>query len=198
VVIAAVEWGPAAAWAAATATFTVALVALLASFGVFDTFRAARLRITFEQREPWCRTATLHDGSHALWVRVGVENAGRQPARGCVGRLVNLTTDGSFREDIDPLQLRWAGVPRSKAFDPIDLRRGQREFLDVLFLQERARWRIVTFDDPDFDPGFSTELTSHQQQVLDIAVFADNTRTPTRSLVAKVGAQDDPIVLQLA
>jgi hypothetical protein len=185
-------------WAAASATFAAALIALLASLGVFDAIRAARMRITFEQREPWCRAATLSDGTTALWVRVGVENFRNRPARGCVGRITGLSTNGAVREDIDPLQLRWAGVPRSRAFDPIDLRRGQREFLNVLFLQARSHWRIVTFDEPDFDPGFSTALSYDEEHTLDIAVFSDNARTVRNSLVAKVGGEGEPIVLGLA
>ena len=68
-----------------------------------------------------------------------------------------MTTDGELRSDVDPVQLRWAGLPRSRAFDPVDLRREQREYLNVLDLRD-GDWRLVTFEDPDFDPGFATDL----------------------------------------
>jgi hypothetical protein len=191
-----IEWGPASSWAAAGATVVATLVALLVAYRVPDAARAPRLRITFEPTEPWCRTATLADGQDVYWVRVGVQNVGREPARGCVGRLIGLTTDGSMRQDVDPVQLRWAGVPRSRAFDPFDLRRDQREFLNVLVLREGARWRLVTFEDPDFDPGFPTELLPDRDHVLRVAVFADNATT-TCALVARVRAADGAITLRL-
>ena len=99
---------------------------------------------------------------------------------------------------MDPIQLRWAGLPRSKAFDPIDLRSNQREFLNVLVLEEGARWRIVTFEDQDFDPGFSTELAPDHEHVLRVAVFGDNAATATCALVAIVRAPEGEISLRLA
>jgi hypothetical protein len=49
-------WGTVAAWARGIAAFLAALVALSAAAGVFSSFRAPRLRITFEHTQPWCRT----------------------------------------------------------------------------------------------------------------------------------------------
>jgi hypothetical protein len=77
----ALEWGPAGTWAGATATFLAALIALLASLGRFDRFRAPRLQVTFEQTEPWCRFGEHPVDGTVLWVRVGVENLGRAGAR---------------------------------------------------------------------------------------------------------------------
>jgi hypothetical protein len=74
-------------------------------------------------------------------------------ARGCVGRLINVTTEVEVQADVDPVQLRWAGLPRSRAFDSVDLRREQREYLNVLYLRDGDAWRLVTFEDPDFDQG---------------------------------------------
>jgi hypothetical protein len=199
-VMAAIDWGPVSAWAGAAATVLATGVALLAAYRVPDAARAPRLRLTFGPTEPWCRRAAPGapaDGRAGYWVRVGVENAGREPARGCVGRLLGVTTDGAERPDVDPLQLRWAGVPRSRAFDPVDVRHDQREFLNVLALEAGARWRLVTFEDPDFDPGFSTELALDREHVLRIAVFADNAATATCTLVARVGARGDEITLRL-
>jgi hypothetical protein len=189
-VFAAVEWGPVSAWVAAGVTVLATLVALLVALGVFDAFRAPRLRLTFEDTEPWCRRTARAGGRDALWVRLGVENVGRRPARGCIGRLNRLTTDGAVRPDVDPVQLRWAGVPRSRAFDPVDLRRGQREFLNVLVLEEGGRWRLVTFEDPDFDPGFSTELPPDQEHNLTLSVYSDTADTVTCALVADVRGRE--------
>ena len=188
------DWGTVAAWAGGVATFLAALVALSVAAGVFSSFRAPRLRITFEHTQPWCRTEAHGD----LWVRVAVENAGRSPAHGCVGRITALATDGRPRADLDPVQLRWAGVPLSRAFDAIDIdiRPGQREFLNVLQVRRGASWRLVTFDDPDFDPGFPLDLAAGHEHVMTLAVFADDTDAPMNSLAAEMTPAGKIITLQ--
>ena len=138
--------------------------------------------LTFEHAEPWCRSVDHPEVGDAFWVRVGVENVGRASARSCVGRLTALRTDGALRTDVDPVQLRWAGVPQSRSFEPVDLRRDQREFLNVVYLVEGSRWRIDTYAEPDFHPGFTTELPSDGEHVVDVAVFADNAATATCSV----------------
>jgi hypothetical protein len=178
----AVAWGPVAVWAGAVATFCAALIALVAGAGYLDRLRAPHLLVTFEHAEPWCRSVDHPDEGDAFWVRVGVENVGRGPARGCIGRLTSLRTNGMLRTDVDPVQLRWAGVPRSRSFEPVDLRRGQREFLNVVYLVEGSRWRIDTYSEPDFDPGFTTELPADGEHVVDLALFADNAATAAFSL----------------
>jgi hypothetical protein len=186
----AIDWGPVGVWAGAIATALAVIVALLSSLGLFGRYRRARLRMTFEPTQPWCRFVELPDGSTALWARVGVENVGGTTARGCIGRLIGLSTDGVVRTDVDPLQLRWAGMPRSMSFDPVDIRPGQREFLNVLFLRDGApRWAIETFTADDFQPGFDTELDVDHPHVLQIALYADNADTITRDQRVDAGAQ---------
>jgi hypothetical protein len=191
------DWGPVAVWAGAAASFIAALVAVMVALGWFDSMRAPSIELTFEDAEPWCRRANL-DGRDLLWVRVGVANRGQRTARGCVGRVIAVSTDGAARRDIDPIQLRRAGVPRSMSFVPVDLRRGQREFLNVLFLDDGDRWHIATFEDPDFGPGFPTELAALQENVLEVAVFADNADTATCRLVANRAPSRDAPRLRLA
>jgi hypothetical protein len=193
-----IDWGPVSSWAAAVATVLATLTSLLVAFRVPDSFRSPRLRTTFENKEPWCRSTELEGTVGSLWVRIGVENVGGEPARGCVGRLIGLTTDGVVRADVDPVQLRWAGVPRSRSFAPMDIRHDQREFLNVLCLDNGRHWRIVTFEDSDFDPGFCTDLAPDQEHVLHIAVFSDNADTRTLSLVAGFRSVDGAVTLRLA
>ena len=148
----AVEWGPVAVWVSAVATFLAVLVAALVALGYFDGLRGPRIHVTFADTEPWCRRGSDGQGGGGLWIRLGIENRGAGPARGCVGRLISVTTDGEARPDVDPVQLRWAGLPRSRAFDPVDLRREQREYLNVLYLRDGDAWRLVTFEDPEGNP----------------------------------------------
>jgi hypothetical protein len=108
-----------------------------------------------------------------------------------------MTTDGELRRDVDPVQLRWAGVPRSRAFDSMHVRRGQREYLNVLRLLGGSRWRLVTFEDPDLDPGFATDLPVDGHHVMQLSVFSDNAETVTKSLAAEPHAEGEEAKLQL-
>src|SRR3954469_16859526 len=94
-----IHWGSVAAWAGVTARFAMTAVAVLVALGLFESLRGPRIRITFKNMQPWCRRVALADGGEVLWVRVGVENTGRRPARGCVGRLIGVKTDRILRED---------------------------------------------------------------------------------------------------
>jgi hypothetical protein len=194
--MASIEWGPVATWAGAIATFVTAAVAVLVAMGRFDWFRAPRIRITFGDTAPWCRTGE-RDGGRVLWVRVGVENVGRRPAHGCVGRLIGLSTDGEQRTDVDPVQLRWAGLPRSRAFDDVDVRRDQREFINVLLVHEGGPGRIVTFEGDDFDPGFPLDLDAGHEHVLQVSVFSDDAETASASLVVDASAEDGRLRMRL-
>jgi hypothetical protein len=189
----AVDWGPVAVWVSAAATFLVVLVTVLVALGFFDYPHRPRVHVMFEPTEPWCRHGEGEGGSAGLWVRVGVENRGRDAARGCVGRLLAVRTDGRPRLDVDPVQLRWAGVPRSRAFDAIVLGRGQREYLNVLFLPNGDGWRLITFQDPDFDPGFATNLPLDGRHTIELSVFSDNANTVSAALTAEARpGQDEP------
>ena len=59
----------------------------------------------------------------------------------------------------------------------------------MLFLDRDARWHITTFEDPDFDPGFPTELRGNSEHVLEIAIFSDNATTTTCSLVCRTDGE---------
>lgn len=95
-----VDWGPVSSWLAAVGTILAATIALFGGFRVFDLLRTPRLRLTFEQTEPWCRITQLVNGP-GLWVRVRVENVGRDPTRGCVGQVTRVTTGEAVRDDIE-------------------------------------------------------------------------------------------------
>jgi hypothetical protein len=194
----AVEWGPVGVWVGAAATLLAVIVTALVALGFFDHFRGPRMQVTFRPTEPWCRHGEGEDGGTGLWVRLGVENRGHGAARRCVGRLLAVSTDGRQHLDVDPVQLRWAGVPRSRAFDAMDLGRGQREYLNVLFLPNGSNWRLVTFQDPDFDPGFATDLALEGRHTIELSVFSDNASTVAASLIAEALPGRPEPLLQLA
>lgn len=193
--LAEIDWGPMGAWAGAIATVLVVIITCLVAMGYFDRFVAPELTLTFEGRQPWCRHTTLEDGTGVLWVRVAVENSGRNQAEGCVGRLLSAATDGELRDDVDPVQLRWAGVPHSRAFDPIDIRPGQREYLDILRLPDGEPWRLVTFEEPDFDAGFVREFTPTSGHQFEVAVFTANGSTASLALtIASLPGDAGPVM----
>jgi hypothetical protein len=197
VAITGLTWGPIGAWVGAGTTLLIVATTILVSVGYFDRFRDPRLRITFQAMEPWVRHGKHEPEGRALWVRLGIKNVGVNAARGCLARIISVQTEGEPRRDVDPVQLRWAGVPRSRGFDPIDIRRDQREFVDVLCLVSGARWRLVTFEDPDFEPGFATHLPLDERHVIQISVFADNAHTVTAFLAAEAHSTSSDVKLEL-
>jgi hypothetical protein len=174
------ELGPVSSWVAAGATFLAVIVAL---FGqrMWECLRRPRLDITFEHAEPFCRKTRLAKHWQAYWVRVKVENKGADPARACVGKLSKVYTDGTFRDDRDPVQLRWCGVPDHRGFEAIHLARRQYEFLNVFRIHQRERQiSIETF--PDYAPGVPTALEPNLEHRVEISVVADNAHPKTATL----------------
>jgi hypothetical protein len=76
------------------------------------------------------------------------------------------------------------------SFDPVDIRPGQREFLNVLLLPDGSpRWAIETFIADDSQPGFDTELDADHPHVVQTALYADNADTITRDRSVDAGAR---------
>ena len=68
----------------------------------------------------------------------------------------------------------------------MDIRPGQREFLNVLRVRPGGPWHLVTFGDADFDPGFPLDLAPGHEHVITLAVFSDNVQAPMSSLAAQM------------
>ena len=56
----------------------------------------------------------------------------------------------------------------------------------------------MTFEDPDFDPGFATTLPRGSRHELELSVFASNATTTTSVLVAEVGQRQEDFILRLS
>jgi hypothetical protein len=150
------------------------LVALFGSW-VWEVLLKPRLRITFEGAEPFCRKTQLSKGRDGYWVRVKVENTGVEPARACVGKLTKTDSNGQVRRDMDPMQLRWCGVPDGRGFEPIHLARKQHEFLDAFRIVDgEACLYVETFPPSEYAPGFPTALEKDVEHSVEISVVADN------------------------
>jgi hypothetical protein len=79
----------------------------------------------------------------------------------------------------------------------MNVRRDQYEYLNVLCLSLGSHWRLVTFEDPDFIPGFTTDLSLDERHVVQIAVFADNARQVRKHLVVEARSGSDELKLEL-
>src|SRR5262245_42271632 len=106
--MAGLDWGPVSRWAGASATVLLALISLVVAFRLPDRLWRPRIELTFEPRQPWCRNGRSGPRG-GYWVRIGVENARSEPAHGCVGRLIGLTTDGSAWPSGSDTWPSWSG-----------------------------------------------------------------------------------------
>jgi len=188
-----VDWQLVTAAVAAAATFAAVLVALL-GWRLNDWLRKPRLAISFEKGPPWCRWTTLASKRRAYWVRLQVRNNGVNPARACVGKVTRVNAATGLSDDIDPLQLRWCGVPDRIGFDPIHLAKNQDEFLNVFRIAERdAFMGFETFPPEDFAPGHPTYLPSGAEHQVEISVFADNADPAQAILTVKYSGDFDAL-----
>lgn len=185
------DWGPVSSWVVAVVTFLAVAFALYSQWGR-ERLRQPRLDITFDRAEPFCREAPLTDGRQSYWVRVKVQNRGKDPARKCVGKLSKAYTRDRFRADRDPMQLRWCGVPNHRGFEPIHLARTQHEFLNVFkIVQGDPHLQIVT--DPDLVPGFGTFLEEGSEHLVEVSVFADNAEPKSKTLTVTYSGDFDAL-----
>jgi hypothetical protein len=110
-----------------------------------------------------------------------VRNAGRSQADGCTGQLLEVRSDEEVRADIDPIQLRLAGVPQERGFDAFNLPRGGVAYLNVVFTRDdEPGVHIATIPGADF--GFDTRLSRDTWHELTILVSSANARPVTVTL----------------
>lgn len=197
-----VNWDALAAVATLVLAFVAFLSVLVALFGqwVNERWRRPRLVMTFNRQDPFCRYTLVNwpgGARKAYWARVRVTNEGVSPALGLRGKLVAIRTDGTQRFDVDPMALRWAGVPDALGFDPIVLARGQHEYLNVAYVvQGESEIQIPTF--PGFAPGHRTTLEPNREHKLEISVFADNAEPMTTALSMTYRGDVDTLDVSLA
>jgi len=196
-----VNWDALVAIGTLALAFATFLSVLAALFGqrLLDWWRRPRLFIAFKREEPFCRytKTNWHDGPRGgYWVRIDIANEGLSPAHGLRGRLVAVRTEGAQRPDMDPMALRWAGVPDHMGFDPVILARGEHEYLNVAYVVDgESSVYIPTF--PGFAPGHPTQLEPHRQHQLNVAVFADDADPAVITLTIVYGDTIDALEVGL-
>jgi len=168
-----------AQWMTAFGTVGAVVVALFGPIA-WRWWWTARLEIGFEPREPYCRrTWLMEEGSpESLWVRVKVTNRGRGTARRCKGKMTAVyASDGSLREDRDPMLLHWAGMTVERGLEPLDLARHESQFLDVVYTKSREP-NVLIATDPT-PAGFLKILEPRQIHRVTLAAYSDNTEPVT-------------------
>lgn len=178
-------WGVGTNAAAAIVTFMAVLVALV-GWRFMDWRRRPRLEIAFKHEAPWCRKTNLDDDRQAYWIRLQVKNKGHNPARACIGKVTRVCSDGTVRDDIDPMRLRWCGVRDKDGFKAIHLAKDQVEFLNVLRLESDAQSVIFeTFPSKEYAPGHPVRLNTNVDHTIEVAVMADNAEPASRCLTVR-------------
>ncbi|MCJ7491928.1 MAG: hypothetical protein MUP15_07245 [Dehalococcoidia bacterium] len=154
------EWLIAGGTIGATA---VALVLGLVAPWMRTRWLRPNINIDYEPREPYCRDTSLQSGHMAHWVRVKVTNRGRSTAKWCRGRMIEVyRTDGSLREDRDPMPLKWADMPEGQSLEPLDLARGESQFLAVVVATDDNKEVATIWTDLNARPGFPQTLEAGQ------------------------------------
>ena len=188
-------------WEALTAIGTLGAV-LVALFGPMlrAWWRSPSLEITYEPQEPYCRDTVLEPGNvRAHWVRVKVTNEGRGTAKRCKGKMnAVFRPDGGLRDDRDPMQLRWAGVPLEQSLEPLDLARRDSQFLTVVFARDDSREGAWIAADIRARPGFPYMLEAGQTHRVRLAVYADNADPVTKDFVITYGGDIRSLEMRLA
>jgi hypothetical protein len=157
----------------AAATTLLATLAALFGWRFMDWYRRPKLALSFMSREPYCRFTILTNNARAYWIRIRVQNAGRSAANGCIAKVAEVIGKDGTRRDIDPLQVRWCGVPRPRGFEVITLAKKQFEFFNVVKVVEGSELlQFETF--PDSDPGHETTLRPRISHLVRVVVAAGN------------------------
>ncbi len=69
----------------------VGSIMIIALQKICEWLERSRLSIEFEQKEPFCRVATIQgSGTQSYWIRIRVRNDGRSVAKCCVGKLMEI------------------------------------------------------------------------------------------------------------
>ena len=102
-----------------------------------------KIRIEFEQEEPYCKEVPLVNlqNIQSYWMRIKVENVGREIAQGVEGRLTEIKDKNKKPiKEFVPLVLRWSSRPYAEIPDikdvRMDINRGASWFLDVIFIAD--------------------------------------------------------------
>jgi len=164
----------------------VGSIMIIALQKICEWLERPRLSIEFEQKEPFCREATIQgSGTQSYWIRIKVKNEGRTVAKRCVGKLMEIRKIENGNEEIltsfDPSALRWVafkdierlaidGKKNGKKYSDkqyngwfkkigtLDINRAEYEYLNVVYTIEKMG-ALGELHRPGPDPFFHVSVT---------------------------------------
>jgi hypothetical protein len=176
-------------------TFITLLVTLFVTL-FLPWRRQPRFAIEFENKEPYCRPleqvtilVNKHDditGKETLvqekvpwtsyWLRLKVTNRGRSVAKICSGRLVKFMGKSGPIETHDLVKLHWINTPWSaqEYFPPIDLNRGEHDFLDILVTRLEHDRKALLFMSPENLFSNNPDKVPDGTCAIQVTVYGDN------------------------
>jgi len=178
-------------WLAGIGTLALAFVTAWVTW-IKPWLDKPKFSVEFDNCEPYCRPALVSskepytiDGHppqlvNAYWLRLKVKNSGNLVAKRCIGKLVKVM-DGSGKElpSYDPMQLHWVGTSGEDVpLRPIDLNRGEHEFLDIIYT--RADCPDKAFICTDTVVRGISKYFSPGQYRIQITIYGDNVDPESR------------------
>jgi len=128
-------WATDPNWLEAIGTIGAVIVALLLAGGSFiwRHFKRPILEVTFDNTEPYCRTAHEPAAGTSYFMRLKITNKGKSTARHCVGKINRIIDPITLmdQENWDPVALQWVGHREG----PIHINRGEYEFLELVTIR---------------------------------------------------------------
>ena len=139
------------------ANFIVQLFVAIGTLGAvvvalfLGLFQKPKLKIEFEQREPYCRKTRFFLGAYEAsflryWIRIKVTNEGRKVAKRCEGKLVDIQAIKNEEtipfQPFDPAILRWASYPVETDLRPTNINKGEYDYLNVVYTVEPGESKL--------------------------------------------------------
>jgi hypothetical protein len=190
-------------WLTAIGTIGTVIVALFLSV-IRKWYMRPKFEIEFANQEPFCKHAYteildskgVKRKAQTFWIRLRVWNKGRSIARGCEGKLVRITqeSDKQDRTDFDPVVLHWVGTSHGPPH-PIDINRGESEYLDIVYtIQELPDRYVIPAD--EIEPRAINLFPPRQDYVFHVVLYGANVKPLPRDLHLKSDIQFDKIRLE--
>ena len=211
-------------WLTAIGTVASAVVALsiASSRSVKEWFERPKIRVEFENREPFCRHVSragrksLEFNEFKYWldaenpqadasgnrlvyaVRLRIRNVGHTAAQDCEARLLALAdSSGKERTNFDPIHMHWVGMRFSDRTKTLTIHRGAYEYLDVLFTDNLRPDHIFVYSTEDWDRGINLAL-ERGDYIFKIGIYGANFKaTPVRLSLSDTRRSHDDIALKM-
>ena len=165
---------------------TISMVMVIVCIEIIKPWlKKPKVMMEFDNKAPFCRAVMVErTGQLAYCIRVRVRNTGKTVARRLRGKLVEVANkNGTLNKDFDPLFLHWTTIETverlsykrfANYLDPIDLKSGEFDYLDVFSAGagEKGLVRIATSPYPR---GCRKEFRmSEGIETFKITIYGDN------------------------